>query len=63
MNELKKVSQFGRVDIREVPKSWISDLIKIAKREGYSTLTAFMRVKIKQIRDSYPKHYLEDDEE
>jgi hypothetical protein len=61
MKEPKQSPEFGRIDVRNVPTLLIKDLIKIAKREGFSTLTAFMKVKCKQIRDSYPKHYFEDE--
>lgn len=38
------------------------DLMKIAKREGFSNMSSFLKVKLKAIRDSYPKHLLEDED-
>jgi len=61
MSNIQNTKEKSELRISDFNTNVKNDLIKISKREGYSNLSSFLKVKIKQIRDSYPKHLLEDE--
>ncbi len=53
MKQLKQHEE-GEIRIGNVSKVMIEDLMNIAKNTGFGTLNQFLKVKLTDIRDSYP---------